>query len=87
VALHYDPAIAVPLRATAPADVDLRPLWAAVQAPTLVLRGAHSDVLLEETAAEMARKPGVRLEVIAGCGHAPALLEQEQVELVAGFLG
>lgn len=87
VALHYDPAIGLPLRATEPADVDLRQFWAAAQAPTLVLRGEHSDLLLPETAAEMAQKPGVRVEVIAGCGHAPALLEAGQVEVVVGFLG
>jgi pimeloyl-ACP methyl ester carboxylesterase len=71
--LHHDPAIAVPILAHEP--------------PVLVLRGAESDLLLAETAAGMARKPGVRVEVIAGCGHAPALMDAAQVALVADFLG
>ena len=85
--LGYDPAIAVPMRAVEPADVDLALYWNAVAAPTLVLRGEASDLLLPETAAQMATKPGVQLATIPGCGHAPALMEPAQVQLVAGFLG
>ena len=85
--LHYDPAIAVPIRAAEPADADLAVFWNAVQVPTLVLRGAESDLLLAETAARMATKPGVRVETIAGCGHAPALMDPAQVRLVVDFLG
>jgi len=39
-----------------------------------------------EDAAAMAARPGVELETIAGCGHAPALLAFEQVRRVARFL-
>ncbi len=85
--MSYDPAIAVPMRAVEAADVDMWVYWQAVTAPTLVLRGAESDLLLPETAERMAQKPGVRLEVVAGCGHAPALLEPAQVALVTSFLG
>ncbi len=84
--LHYDPAIAVPIRATEPADVDMTLYWNAVQVPTLVLRGAESDLLLPETAAQMATKPGVRVETIPNCGHAPALMDPAQVKLVLDFL-
>jgi pimeloyl-ACP methyl ester carboxylesterase len=84
--LHYDPAIAVPIRAAEPADVDMALYWNAVQAPTLVLRGAESDLLLADTAAQMATKPVVRVETIPGCGHAPALMEPAQVKLVLDFL-
>jgi pimeloyl-ACP methyl ester carboxylesterase len=84
--LHYDPAIAVPIRATEPVDVDMALYWNAVQAPTLVLRGETSDLLLPDTAAQMATKPGVRVETIPHCGHAPALMDPAQVKLVADFL-
>ena len=84
--LHSDPAIALQIRAAEPAAVDLSPWWQRVTAPTLLLRGAESDVLLPETAAAMAQRPGVRLEVIAGTGHAPALMDPAQTALVAGFL-
>lgn len=83
--LHYDPAIAAPFREP-PADVELWPLWKRVAVPTLVLRGAESDLLLAETAARMAEKPGVRLATVPGCGHAPPLLDPSQIDLVTAFL-
>lgn len=84
--LHYDPAIAAPFREP-PKDVELWPLWDRITVPTLVLRGAVSDLLLPDTAARMAEKPGVRVATIPGCGHAPALLDPPQIGLVAAFLG
>jgi len=83
---HYDPAIAAAFR-DPPQDVELWPLWDRIAVPTLVLRGEHSDLLLPETAERMAEKPHVRVETIAGCGHAPALLDPLQIDLVARFLG
>ena len=55
--------------------------------PTLVLRGAQSDLLTPETAEEMARR-GPRADVVevAGVGHAPALLAPEQIELIRSWL-
>ena len=84
--LHYDPAIAEPGRGAPAADVDMWALWELVDKPTLVLRGEHSTLLLPETAARMARKPGVRLEVIPGCGHAPALMDHAQIAMIENFL-
>jgi pimeloyl-ACP methyl ester carboxylesterase len=85
--LHYDPAIAVALTARPPEDVVLWPLWDKIACPTLVLRGAESDLLLAETAREMAtRGPPARVVEIASCGHAPALMAPEQVALVRDFL-
>jgi hypothetical protein len=34
----------------------------------------------------MATRPGVRLAVLPGIGHAPALMEPGQIALVAEFL-
>lgn len=84
--LHYDPAIAEPFRTTAPEDVAFWPLWERITIPTLVLRGAESDLLLPDTAARMAEKQGARVEVIPGCGHAPALMDRSQIDLVVAFL-
>jgi pimeloyl-ACP methyl ester carboxylesterase len=86
LSLHYDPAIATPIRAVEPAAMDLSAYWARVTAPTLLIRGAESDLLLAETAREMAARPGVRLAEIPGCGHAPALMDAAQIGLIAGFL-
>ncbi len=85
--LHYDPAIGDALRGGAGADMDLWAIWEAVAArPVLVLRGATSDLLLPEVAQRMAEAPGVRLETIPDCGHAPALMDADQTGLIADFL-
>lgn len=82
----YDPGIAVPFRASA-APTDLWPLWDAIRCPTLVLRGAQSDLLSAATAAQMAAR-GPRPAVIefAGVGHAPVLLTPHQIDPVVRFL-
>ena len=84
--LHYDPAIAVPMQAGPPADVQLWPLWDALDLPVLLMRGAESGLLTAATAARMAEKPGVTLAAIPGCGHAPALMDPEQTGMIRGFL-
>jgi pimeloyl-ACP methyl ester carboxylesterase len=84
--LHYDPAMAEPIREQEPQEVDMRGLWALVSAPVLLVRGAESDVLPAATAREMAERAGVRLAEIAGAGHAPALMDAAQIALVADFL-
>ena len=84
--LAYDPKIAVPLgRASSPTD--LWPLWDAIQCPTLVLRGAQSDLFSQGTAQAMAaRGPRPRVVEFAGVGHAPMLQSHEQIQPVVEFL-
>lgn len=84
--LAYDPAIALNVKG-AVQDWDLWPLWDRVSCPTLVLRGADSDLLLPSTAEEMTRRgPRARLVTWPGMGHAPALMAPEQTSLVAEWL-
>ena len=85
--LRYDPEIRRPFLQQPLEDVILWPVWDAVSCPTLVVRGAESDLLLSETAAGMTRRgPCAELVEIAGCGHAPALMAAEQIALVRDFL-
>jgi len=90
--LHYDPAIAESLRAFTPATAAAgeAALWAAydrIACPTLVLRGAESDLLSAPTAAAMtARGPRARLHEFAGVGHAPTLVSPSQIAVVREFL-
>jgi pimeloyl-ACP methyl ester carboxylesterase len=87
--LHYDPAIALPFKQQEAKDVNLWPVWEKVACPTLIVRGAASDLLPRETADDMlgrARTKDVRLVEIAGCGHAPALMDAAQIAIVADFL-
>jgi len=84
--LAYDPGIAVPFRQQA-APPALWSVWDAIKCPTLVVRGAQSDLLLESTAREMAaRGPRPRVLEFAGIGHAPMLLTPDQVDPVVAFL-
>ena len=86
--LHYDPAIAVPFRAAkTDKDIELWPLYDAIPCPTLVMRGALSDLLKRETLQEMAgRGPRAKTVEIPDVGHAPTLMHAEQIAIVREFL-
>jgi pimeloyl-ACP methyl ester carboxylesterase len=90
--LHYDPAIAVPMRAITPeaAALGQAAIWTAydaIRCPTLLLRGADSDILSSATAKAMSeRGPKARLHEFAGVGHAPTLVAPDQIDVVREFL-
>ena len=86
--LHYDPKIAEIFRATLPEkDLELWPIWDAIKCPTLVIRGAQSDLLTRETTAQMAtRGPKAKVVELAGIGHAPTLMHDDQIKIVRDFL-
>ena len=89
---HYDPGIAVPFHAATPefAQAGEALLWRAYDSlalPTLLLRGADSDLLSHATAQGMTeRGPRARLVEFAGVGHAPTLVQADQVQVVREFL-
>ncbi len=89
---HYDPAIAVPFRAITPelAAAGEALLWQSYErlsCPTLLLRGADSDLLSHDTALAMTQRgPRARLHEFAGVGHAPMLVQAEQRAVVRAFL-
>lgn len=90
--LRYDPAIGVPLRAMNPAmaaagEALLWQLYDSLRCPTLLLRGAQSDLLSAQTAQAMTeRGPRARLQVFDGVGHAPTLVQPYQRAVVRDFL-
>ena len=90
--LHYDPAIALPFRMVTDelAEKGQAMAWAVydqIQTPTLLLRGSQSDLLSAATAAEMGQRgPRARLHTVDGVGHAPTLIAQDQIDVVADFL-
>jgi pimeloyl-ACP methyl ester carboxylesterase len=85
---HYDPKIGDTYRANMPeGDLELWPLWNAIRCPTLLVRGALSDLLTRETAAQMAQTgPKAKVVEIPGVGHAPTLLHHDQIAIVREFL-
>jgi pimeloyl-ACP methyl ester carboxylesterase len=83
----YDPGIGDAFRAGVPKDVDLWPYYEKTQCPTLVIRGAESDLLSRATADEMqSRGPRPRIVEFAGIGHAPMLMSDDQIAVVRDFL-
>jgi len=89
---HYDPAIGVPVRGATPeiaaaAEAALWKAYDAIRCPTLLLRGADSDLLTRETALAMTQRgPHARLHEFTGVGHAPTLIAAEQIAVVREFL-
>lgn len=91
IALDYDPDIAVPIRA-AGAKALVPNLWPmfrrlAKKRPTLLVRGANSDLLSADIAARMKKAaPTMAYVEVPGIGHAPMLDEAEAKAAIFEFL-
>ena len=89
---HYDLALAESFRAITDerAGRDQAALWRAfdaIRCPTLLVRGALSDLLSRETAQEMTtRGPHPKLVEIPGVGHAPTFVHPDQIAIAREFL-
>jgi pimeloyl-ACP methyl ester carboxylesterase len=67
--------------------VNLWPIYDEIRCPTLVVRGAESDLLTQDTAQEMTRHgPKAKLVEVPGVGHAPVFSDEHQIGLLKGFL-
>lgn len=89
--LAYDPKIGDVFRSQDPAmalhDVDFWQFYDQIRCPTLVIRGAQSDVLRADDAAAMkGRGPNAQLIEFPGIGHAPALMADDQIAAIRDFL-
>ena len=83
----YDPAMAKPFEGAVSNDLVLWPVWDAIRCPVTVIRGALSDLLRPDTLAEMqTRGPKTTAHEIPGVGHAPALMDADQLDLIAAWL-
>jgi len=86
--LHFDPRIAQVMRPP-PFTPGLYfwDAWYRVRCPVLLLRGESSAVFPASVARTMLDiKPATRLVEIPGCGHAPALMSDEQAAIVRDYL-
>ena len=92
VQLHYDPSIGDAFRTLTPegaaqGEAALWGLYDQITAPTLLLRGAQSDLLSPQTAQAMTeRGPRAQLVAFEGVGHAPTLIAPDQLSAVTSFL-
>jgi pimeloyl-ACP methyl ester carboxylesterase len=84
----YDPDIALGFEAAVSGlPVNLWPLWEPLTQRMLLIRGETSDLLPRDLARDMARRnPRCQWVEIPVCGHAPALMNPEQTELVCQWL-
>lgn len=85
---NYDKNISKPLQAALlGTDINLWPMYDRIQCPTLLLHGELSDLLSPTTALEMTQRgPCATLKTVAGVGHAPMLMSDDQIALVRDFL-
>jgi len=82
-----DPNIAHAFRNPWHYSVDLWKYWDAINVPILVVRGQKSDLLPESVLKDMTRRNGnVSVHTVQNCGHAPALIADDQIEAVTKFL-
>jgi len=90
--LHYDPALAQAVHALTPeaaqhGEALLWQLYDQITAPTLLLRGAESDLLTPEVVQAMQQRgPRAQRHDLPGVGHAPTLVAEDQLAAVASFL-
>jgi pimeloyl-ACP methyl ester carboxylesterase len=90
---NYDPRISVQVRASSTPEAIqtgekiLWSLYDAIACPTLVIRGALSDLLSDEGVAQMTQRgPRARVATVAAVGHAPMFFEADQIGIVESFL-
>lgn len=89
---HYDPAIGQAFQnlSESTAQMHEAALWAAydaIRADTLVIRGEHSDLLTPDTLKQMVQRgPKPKQVEIAGVGHAPTFMQNEQIAIIRDFL-
>jgi pimeloyl-ACP methyl ester carboxylesterase len=91
---HYDLGLAAPFASAAASDPGGQMaegmLWAAydaIRCPTLLIRGAESDLLTKDVAQAMTQRgPRPELVELPNIGHAPTLVHQDQIALIENWL-
>jgi len=89
---HYDPAVANNFSPFIAFDVVLWQVWDEIACPVLIMRGEESDLLARRTMDAMMQRGHAAAagKVTAtewpGCGHAPALMADDQIAVVRDFL-
>lgn len=89
---HYDPSLSLAFKSmtadsAAQGEAALWAAYDAIRCPVLLVRGSESDLLTRETAAQMTQRgPRAELAELAGIGHAPTFMHEDQIALARRFL-
>jgi pimeloyl-ACP methyl ester carboxylesterase len=89
---HYDLSVAEPFKHSTPelaaqGETFLWGAFASITSPIHIIRGQQSDLLSEQTCQKMLQyQPHAHLTQIAGVGHAPTLMETDQINVAKDFL-
>ena len=76
-----------PTSSTSGSSPGMWPLFDAIKAPILVIRGAESETLLASTVAKMvSRRSGIHAVEVPGVGHTPWMSEPEALTALRQFL-
>lgn len=87
VGYRYDPAISSGFHTSKLRNLNFWSYWDKLDLPILILRGGKSSVLTSETIQEMQQhQPNITVIELANIGHAPMLMDVEQINLVKDFL-
>ncbi len=81
--LNYDPKIVDCFQEE---ETDLWYVWETITRPTLVIRGVDSEVLTKDTVEKMLERDQVDFVQFSGAAHAPALMNQDQIDTVVNWL-
>ncbi len=85
--LAYDPKIIDNVILAAQNNIPLWALWSKVQCPVLLLHAALSDVLSDETVAQMQQlQPSLKTITIPDIGHPVSLMKRGEIELIKDWL-
>lgn len=87
-AAAYDPQLAKAISVMDGPTPELWPQFTALaHVPVLAIRGENSDILSQQTVAQMrARHPRLAAVTVRGQGHAPLLKDAPTIGAIAGFL-
>lgn len=87
LSLAYDPAIGENFATRPTPTLHFETYWQAIHCPILLLYGEDSDFLSQDIITKMLYlQPATQIEAIPECGHAPSLMEPDQIHLVEEWL-
>ncbi len=86
--MNYDPNIVHAMKANSNSlkDVDLWRIWHKIICKLLVIRGAKSDILSQNTIDEMQKTKNFDLYIVEYVGHAPSLMNDDQINYLESWL-